>query len=75
MQLLIFLIALFVWTYRLSSHARLEAFVIQTKLNLLLVQLTRTACNAQELSAKNYQDAGCSLDDHYNFHGLVLAKL
>ena len=67
MQLLIFLIALFVWTYRLSSHARLEAFVIQTKLNLLLVQLTRTACNAQELSAKNYQDAGCSLDDHYNF--------
>jgi hypothetical protein len=32
-QLLIFLIDLFVGTYRLSSHARLEAFVIQTKLN------------------------------------------
>ena len=31
-QLLIFLIDLFVGTYRLSSHARLEAFVIQTKL-------------------------------------------
>ena len=31
-QLSIFLIDLFVWTYRLSSHARLEAFVIQTKL-------------------------------------------
>jgi hypothetical protein len=32
-QLSIFLIDLFVGTYRLSSHARLEAFVIQTKLN------------------------------------------
>jgi len=29
-QLPIFLIDLFVGTYRLSSHARLEAFVIQT---------------------------------------------
>jgi len=28
------LIDLFVGTYRLSSHARLEAFVIQTKLNI-----------------------------------------
>jgi hypothetical protein len=33
-QLSIFLIDLFVGTYRLSSHARLEAFVIQTKQNL-----------------------------------------
>jgi hypothetical protein len=33
-QLSIFLIDLFVGTYRLSSHARLEAFVIQSKLNL-----------------------------------------
>jgi hypothetical protein len=33
MQLSIFLIDLFVGTYRLSSHARLDAFVIQTKLN------------------------------------------
>jgi hypothetical protein len=32
-QLSIFLIDLFVGTYRLSSHARLEAFVIQIKLN------------------------------------------
>ena len=32
-QLLTFLIDLFVGTYRLSSHARLEAFVNQTKLN------------------------------------------
>jgi len=32
-QLSIFLIDFFVGTYRLSSHARLEAFVIQTKLN------------------------------------------
>jgi len=32
-QLSIFLIDLFVGTYRLSSHARLEAFVIETKLN------------------------------------------
>ena len=32
-QLSIFLIDLFVGTYRLSSHARLEAFVIQAKLN------------------------------------------
>jgi hypothetical protein len=32
-QLSIFLIDLFVGTYRLSSHARLEALVIQTKLN------------------------------------------
>jgi len=32
-QLSISLIDLFVGTYRLSSHARLEAFVIQTKLN------------------------------------------
>ena len=31
MQLSIFLIDLFVGTYRLSSHARLEAFVTQTK--------------------------------------------
>jgi hypothetical protein len=29
----IFFIDYFVGTYRLSSHARLEAFVIQTKLN------------------------------------------
>jgi len=29
------LIDLFVGTYRLSSHARLEAFVIQTKLNFI----------------------------------------
>jgi len=33
-QLSIFLIDLFFGTYRLSSHARLEAFVIQTKLNI-----------------------------------------
>jgi hypothetical protein len=32
-QLSIFLMDLFVGTYRLSSHSRLEAFVIQTKLN------------------------------------------
>jgi len=32
-QLSIFLIDFFDRTYRLSSHARLEAFVIQTKLN------------------------------------------
>jgi hypothetical protein len=32
-QLSFFLIDLFVGTYRLSSYARLEAFVIQTKLN------------------------------------------
>ena len=37
MQLLIFFIDLFVGTYRLSSHARLEAFVIQTKLKLTVV--------------------------------------
>ena len=34
-QLSIFLIDLFVTTYRLSSHARLEAFVIHTKYTLL----------------------------------------
>ena len=34
MQLSIFLIDLFVGTYRLSSHARLEAFVIQAKLRV-----------------------------------------
>jgi len=33
LRLTLFLIDLFVGTYRLSSHARLEAFVIQTKLN------------------------------------------
>ena len=32
-QLSIFLIDLFLGTYRLSSHARLEAFVIQTNIN------------------------------------------
>ena len=32
-QLSIFLIDFFVGTYGLSSHAKLEAFVIQTKLN------------------------------------------
>jgi len=36
-QLSIFLIDLFVGTYRLSSHARLEAFVIQTKLNYPII--------------------------------------
>jgi hypothetical protein len=35
-QLSIFLIDLFVGTYRLSSHARLEAVLIQTKLNYWL---------------------------------------
>ena len=39
-QLSIFLIDLFVGTYRLSSHARLEAFVIQTKLKLSQVWST-----------------------------------
>jgi hypothetical protein len=34
MVLPIFLIDFIVGTYRLSSHARLEAFVFQTKLNL-----------------------------------------
>jgi len=34
-QLSIFLINIFVGTYRLSSHARLEAFVIQTKFTIL----------------------------------------
>ena len=33
-QLSIFLFNLYVGTYRLSSHARLEAFVIQTKHNI-----------------------------------------
>ena len=37
-----FLIDLFVGTYRLSSHARLEAFVIQTKLNKLPMHLHLT---------------------------------
>jgi len=32
-QLLIFLIYLFVGTYRSNSHARLEFFVTQTKFN------------------------------------------
>jgi hypothetical protein len=39
-QLSIFLIYLFVGTYRLSSHARLEAFVIQTKLKTTCNQIT-----------------------------------
>jgi len=39
----IFLIDLFVGTYRLSSHARLEAFVIQTKLNFIRAQPTHIA--------------------------------
>ena len=39
MQLSIFLIDLFVRTYRLSSHARLEAFVIQTKLSSHVLHL------------------------------------
>jgi hypothetical protein len=44
-QLSIFLIVFFVGTYRLSSHARLEAIVIQSKLNYLLasISLTTTA--------------------------------
>jgi len=33
-----FLIDLYVGTYRLSSHARLEAFVIQTKLVMSFLQ-------------------------------------
>ena len=37
MQLSIFLIDLFVGTCRLSSHARLEAFVIQTKLTTTVI--------------------------------------
>ena len=45
MQLSIFLINLFVGTYRLSSHARLEAFVIQTKLNLKCFRLAVYARN------------------------------
>jgi len=35
---------LFVGTYRLSSHARLEAFVIQTKLNSLCVRAHTKHC-------------------------------
>jgi len=42
-QLSIFLIDLFVGTYRLSSHARLEAFVIQTKLKKKLTGLSSSA--------------------------------
>jgi len=47
-QLSIFLIDLFVGTYRLSSHARLEAFVIQTKLNLRCFSKSR-ASNSQSM--------------------------
>jgi hypothetical protein len=43
-QLSIFLIDLFVGTYRLSSHAWLEAFVIQTKLNLFACVGTQKGC-------------------------------
>jgi len=43
-QLSIFLIDLFVGTYRLSSHARLEAFVIQTKLKLFISTVSGQAC-------------------------------
>ena len=49
-QLSIFLIDLFVGTYRLSSHVRLEAFVIQTKLNLIfkkVAPLAYTVATAQ----------------------------
>jgi hypothetical protein len=47
-QLSIFLIDLFVGTYRLSSHARLEAFVIQTKLKLTgeLLYILKEHCSA-----------------------------
>ena len=45
-QLSIFLIDLFVGTYRLSSHARLEAFVKQTK-------LTFTTANVQPQQVRN----------------------
>ena len=43
-QLSIFLIVFFVGTYRLSSHARLEAFVILTKLTLSEPNEVKTLC-------------------------------
>jgi len=49
LQLSIFLIDLFVGTYRLSSHARLEAFVIQTKLNLIPIDFSLTFCGGGAL--------------------------
>jgi signal transduction histidine kinase len=55
-QLSIFLIDLFVGTYRLSSHARLEAFVIQTKINL------------QTLFAERFLTSKAHLSKDYNIH-------
>jgi len=52
-QLSIFLIDLFVGTYRLSSHARLEAFVIQTKLNW--EQPKAALCASKATIRKQYQ--------------------
>jgi hypothetical protein len=43
-HLSIFLIDLFVGTYRLSSHARLEAFVIQTKATKLWLAGSQLFC-------------------------------
>jgi len=48
-QLSIFLIDLFVGTYRLSSHARLEAFVFQTKLNITPTCMQQSAKHSDEL--------------------------
>jgi len=56
-QLSIFLIDLSVGTYRLSSHARLEAFVIQTKLS--------SACNGL---AKLRGSAGPAVIKHKHVH-------
>jgi len=52
-QLSIFLIDLFVGTYRLSSHARLEAFVIQTKL------MTPDLCRVMEQAGSESRLVGC----------------
>ena len=53
-QLSIFLIDVLVGTYRLSSHARLEAFVIQTKLNFHTTLLKRVDC-----SQSGYASSSC----------------
>jgi hypothetical protein len=73
MQLSIFLIDLFVGTYRLSSHARLEAFVIQTKLNYnasLQFSDPMTQCNSTTVKQDLHADMRLSSrsDDCWSSH-------
>jgi len=70
----VFLIDLFVGTYRLSIHARLEAFVIQTKLNYATVCHTHNQQTAPAFPSLTYFTLCTDEHSYFLTEGLFLVN-